>query len=204
MIIGLCGLIGSGKGTTAEHLMRQHDFIGMSFAETLKDAAACIFGWDREMLEGATTESRYEREQTDEWWSERLGIKDFSPRYLLQYMGTEVMRHHFHPDIWVLATEKRILDTEKMFAEMTGQKPNFVISDVRFPNEIAMIRRNGGKIWHVRRGPLPDWFGKDDPSIHESERAWNREPMDAAIHNDGTIEQMCGTADVILDSYLKR
>ena len=203
MIIGLCGLIGSGKGTVAEHLMRQHDFIGVSFAETLKDAAACIFGWDRDMLEGATTESRYEREQTDPWWSERLGFET-SPRSMLQFMGTEVMRHKLHSDIWALATEKRMLDTEKMFSEMiAGTKPNFVISDVRFPNEFAMIRRNGGKVWHVQRGPLPEWFGKDDPSIHESERAWNNEPMDGTIYNNGTVEQMFGTADVMLDSYLK-
>jgi hypothetical protein len=203
VIIGLCGLIGSGKGTVAEHLMREHSFIGISFAETLKDAAACIFGWDRDMLEGDTTESRYEREQIDAWWTDRLGW-EVSPRKMLQFFGTEVMRDNLDSHIWAHATEKRMLDTEKLFLEMTGQKPHFVISDVRFPNEIDMIRRNGGKIWHVRRGPLPDWFGKDDPSIHESERAWNREPMDAAIHNDGTIEQMCGTADVILDSYLKR
>ena len=203
MIIGLCGLIGSGKGTVAKHLMRQHDFIGISFAETLKDAAACIFGWDRDMLEGATTESRYEREQTDAWWSERLGF-EASPRSMLQFMGTEVMRNNLHSDIWALATEKRMLDTEKMFSEMiAGTKPNFVISDVRFPNEFAMIRRNGGKVWHVQRGPLPEWFGKDDPSIHESERAWNNEPMDGTIYNNGTVEQMFGTADVMLDSYLK-
>ena len=202
MIIGLCGLIGSGKGTVAEHLMRQHDFIGVSFAETLKDAAACIFGWDRDMLEGDTTESRYEREQTDDWWSERLGFV-VSPRSMLQFMGTEVMRDNLHPEIWALATEMRILGMEEMFVKSVGQKPNFVISDVRFPNEIAMIRRNGGKIWHVQRGPLPDWFGKDDPSIHESERAWNNEPMDATIHNNGTVEQMFGTADVMLDNYLK-
>ena len=87
MIIGLCGLIGSGKGTVSEHLMKEHDYIGTSFAETLKDAAACIFSWDRDMLEGDTNESRYEREQTDPWWSERLGVENFSPRYLLQKMG---------------------------------------------------------------------------------------------------------------------
>jgi hypothetical protein len=123
---------------------------------------------------------------------------------MLQFMGTEVMRNNLHSDIWALATEKRMLDTEKMFSEMmAGTKPNFVISDVRFPNEFAMIRRNGGKIWHVQRGTLPDWFGKDDPSIHESERAWNNEHMDATIYNNGTVEQMFGTADVMLDNYLK-
>jgi len=57
-LIGLCGLIGSGKNTVAEHLMDEHNFISVSFAETLKDAAACIFGWDRDMLEGDTKESR--------------------------------------------------------------------------------------------------------------------------------------------------
>jgi hypothetical protein len=203
MIIGLCGLIGSGKGTVSEHLMRKHDFIGVSFAEALKDAAACIFGWDRDMLEGSLNDSRYVREQPDEWWSERLGFET-SPRSMLQFMGTEVMRNNLHPEIWVLATENRMFNMEKMFFELNvGKKPDFVISDVRFPNEIAMIRRNGGKIWHVQRGPLPEWFGKDDLSIHESERAWNNEPMDATIYNNGTIEQMCGTADVLLDNDIK-
>jgi hypothetical protein len=118
-------------------------------------------------------------------------------------MGTEVMRDNLHPEIWALATEMRILGMEEMFVKSVGRKPNFVISDVRFPNEFAMIRRNGGKIWHVQRGTLPDWFGKDDPSIHESERAWNNEQMDATIYNNGTVEQMFGTADVMLDNYLK-
>ena len=109
MIIGLCGLIGSGKNTAADYLMEKHDFISVSFAETLKDAAACIFGWDREMLEGATSEAREAREVKDEWWSERLGY-EVSPRSMLQFMGTEVMRDHLHSDIWSLATEKRIVD----------------------------------------------------------------------------------------------
>ncbi len=199
MIIGLCGLIGSGKGTVAEHLMREHSFIGISFAETLKDAAACIFGWDREMLEGETAESRADRELKDEWWSDRLGW-EVSPRKMLQFFGTEVMRDNLDSHIWAHATEKRMLDTTNYFFEMTGQKPHFVISDVRFPNEIAMIRRNGGKIWHVQRGNLPEWFGKYDPSIHESEQAWNNEQFDSLIFNDGTIEELNQTIDNLLQS----
>ena len=203
MIIGLCGLIGSGKGTVTKYLMEQHEFIGVSFAEALKDATACIFGWDREMLEGDTAESRADRELKDEWWSDRLGW-EVSPRKMLQFFGTEVMRDNLDSYIWAHATEKRMLDTTNYFFEMTGQKPHFVISDVRFPNEIAMIRRNGGKIWHIQRGPLPEWFGTNDSSIHESERAWNNEPMDATLYNDGTIEQLCGTAEVILDNYMNQ
>lgn len=193
-LIGLCGLISSGKGTASDHLMEEHDYIGVSFAETLKDAAACIFGWDRDMLEGSDAKARAERELKDEWWSQRLGF-DVSPRYMLQFMGTEVMRHNLHSDIWALATEKRII-------EMSQEYPwaNFVISDVRFPNEFAMIRRLGGQIWHVRRGDLPEWFGKTPDHIHESEKAWNNERFDHVLYNDHTIEDLKRAVDNLLQS----
>ena len=191
MIIGLCGLIGSGKNTVAEHLMEQHYYISVSFAETLKDAAACIFGWDRDMLEGATPEDRAARELKDEWWSERLGF-DVSPRYMLQYMGTEVMRNNLHPDIWTLSAEKLIKE---------NPWEQYVFTDVRFPNEAAMIRRIGGKVWHVRRGELPEWFGHNPEHIHASETAWNNETFDATIYNDGTIEDLKTTIDNLLEAW---
>lgn len=193
-VIGLCGLISSGKGTVADHLMQEHDYIGVSFAETLKDAAACIFGWDRDMLEGSTSSARAERELKDEWWSDRLGF-EVSPRYMLQFMGTEVMRNNLHPEIWALATEKRIL-------EMSQDYPwaNFVISDVRFPNEFAMIRRLGGQIWHIQRGELPDWFGKNPDHIHASETAWNNERFDVTFHNDKDIAGL----KLAIDNYLAK
>jgi hypothetical protein len=112
-------------------------------------------------------------------------------------MGTEVMRDHLHPSIWALATEKRILD------HLSMGSADFVISDVRFPNEVEMIRRMRGRVWHVQRGPLPDWFGKNPDHIHESETAWNNTMFDATIYNDGTIDQMCGTIDVLLDNLPK-
>ena len=191
MIIGLCGLIGSGKNTVAEHLMEQHYYISVSFAETLKDAAACIFGWDRDMLEGATPEDRAARELKDEWWSERLGF-DVSPRYMLQYLGTEVMRNNLHPDIWALSAEKLIKE---------NPWEQYVFTDVRFPNEAAMIRRIGGKVWHVRRGELPEWFGQNPEHIHASETAWNNETFDATIYNDGTIEDLKTTIDNLLETW---
>jgi len=191
VIIGLCGLIGSGKNTVAEHLMEQHYYISVSFAETLKDAAACIFGWDRDMLEGATPEDRAARELKDEWWSERLGF-DVSPRYMLQYLGTEVMRNNLHPDIWALSAEKLIKE---------NPWEQYVFTDVRFPNEAAMIRRIGGKVWHVRRGELPEWFGQNPEHIHASETSWNNETFDATIYNDGTIEDLKTTIDNLLEAW---
>jgi hypothetical protein len=147
MIIGICGFIGSGKDTVADYLVNFHEFRRESFASTLKDAVASVFGWDRTMLEGRTKEAREWREQIDFWWSNRLGMQ-ITPRYVLQYWGTEVCRKAFHDDIWIASLENKLRKTTD----------DVVISDCRFPNEIAAIRRAGGRVIRVVRGPEPDWY----------------------------------------------
>lgn len=210
MIIGICGLIGAGKDTIANRLVQHHGYERYSWATPLKDMTASLFGWDRDMLEGNTPEARQQREQVDAWWDEKLGKVDlWSPRYALQFIGTEVMRDTLHQDIWVLAGMKR----------MAG-KSNVVIPDTRFPNEIKAIREMGGKIWMVKRGPMPEWY--DDllawnqrnknvagahaplymaqkwPHVHASEYSWNGTSFDAVIPNDGSISALEHTVDVLL------
>jgi hypothetical protein len=69
LVIGIVGNIGSGKDTIAHYLTQFHDFNQLSFASSLKDAVANVFGWDREQLEGRTQESREWREEVDSYWS---------------------------------------------------------------------------------------------------------------------------------------
>jgi hypothetical protein len=107
-IIGLVGFIGSGKGTVARHLVDNYGFRQESFAKSLKDACSNIFDWPRDLLEGDTPESRQWRELPDLWWSEKLGIKDFTPRLALQLIGTNALRDHFSQDLWFLSLENRI------------------------------------------------------------------------------------------------
>ena len=72
MLVVLVGLIGSGKDTVAERLVKKHKFKRDSFAKSLKDAVASMFYWDRGMREGDTESSRHWREQPDKFWSEKF------------------------------------------------------------------------------------------------------------------------------------
>ena len=158
MIIGVTGFIGSGKDTVANYLTTFHGYKRISFAGTLKDSVAAVFGWDRDMLEGTTKSSREWREQLDLWWSKRLGIPELTPRWVLQQWGTEVCREGFHNDIWVASVEN----------QLRKAKDNIVITDCRFTNEIEAIKNAGGITIRVERGEKPEWY--------DSAIAYNRGP----------------------------
>lgn len=195
MIIGLLGSIGSGKNTVADILVRNHSFSRYSFASTLKDATADIFGWPRNLLEGDTEQGRKWREEVDEWWAEKMGMPEFTPRLALQLLGTEVFRTHFHQDIWI----------NSLLYQLEAQ-PNTlkVISDARFANEIEAIRSAGGIIVRVDRGPKPDWWEIAERAyrgdthceemmktmyghVHESEWRWTGCVPSFVIANEGTL-----------------
>lgn len=190
MIIGVCGLIGSGKDTIADYLVNVHQFRRDSFAASLKDAVSAVFGWDRDMLEGRTRSSREWREQVDAWWAERLGLPHLTPRWVLQNWGTEVLRRGFHEDIWVASVENKL----------RSSRDDVVISDCRFPNEVSALRRAGGLVVRVVRGPSPDWWtdavernhvmSELHPQVHASEWAWAATNFDLVISNHGTLDQL--------------
>ena len=207
MIIGICGFIGSGKDTVADYLVNFHEFRRESFANTLKDAVAAVFGWDRTMLEGRTKEAREWREQVDPWWAERLAMPTLTPRWVLQYWGTEVCRRSFHDDIWIASLENKL----------RMSKDNVVISDCRFPNEIQSIRDAGGKIVWVQRGELPDWYQTALDAnaghnyavqdlkmrkIHASETAWVGTDFDSILDNNYTIDNLYQQAKLIVSNEI--
>jgi len=195
-IVSFVGFADSGKSTAASILAKQ-DYVVMSFADAIKDCLTAIFGWPRHLLEGNTKESRIFRETTDEWWAAKLGIPNFSPRFAMKNFGTEVMRHHFNEDIWVMNVEYRL--------NKIGDQP-VVFGDVRHPNEIELTRKYGGKLIRIKKGDDPKWFTiakqanegdktalwfmKEVYQIHDSEMAWIGHEIDFTIENNGTIPEL--------------
>lgn len=201
MIIGFVGLIGAGKDTAADYLVNFHEFRRDSFASTLKDAVANVFGWDRTLLEGRTKEAREWREQVDTWWANRLNMPELTPRWVLQYWGTDVLRNAFHDDIWIASLENKMRKTTD----------NIVISDVRFPNEIKAIHNAGGIVIRVKRGTDPDWFQAAEDynrgpnnnacwslskskleklKVHASEYSWVGGDIDYTVWNNASIDDL--------------
>ena len=211
MIIGICGFQGSGKDTIADYLCNIYGFKRDSFAATLKDAVAAVFGWDRELLEGRTTESRTWREQVDPWWANRLNMPNLTPRLVLQRWGTEVARKSWHDDTWIASLENKLARAHN----------DIVITDVRFPNEIAAVRNAGGIVIRVVRGDEPVWYSiaqrankgdtvaqqqLKDFNIHPSETAWIGTRFDAIIDNnaDGLDPLFAQVRDLVQDLLAAR
>jgi hypothetical protein len=195
MIVGLLGFIGSGKGTAGD-ILKDLGFTPVSFAKGVKDVTAEMFGWPRHLLEGDTQHSRDWREKPDEFWSKEFG-REFTPRYALQLLGTEVGRDVFHKDFWVIKLKQYI---------ESNPDQHYVITDVRFANEIDFVHAQDGILIEIERGIKPHWyevaakayrgdmkalqFMKEQSGIHASEWSWIGGEIDHTIHNSGTMEDL--------------
>lgn len=199
MIIGITGFIGSGKDTVAQMFV-ERGAVKDSFAAPLKDLCSSVFGWDRDMLEGHTVESRDFRETPDLYWTRKLGIDNFTPRLALQLVGTDIMRTHFNQSIWLDSLEYRIRKNSSIDQLV-------VISDCRFKNELDLIKQLGGTVIHVLRDELPQWYetavhaNKGSvpakhtmetrySNVHASEWKWVGYDFDYEIQNAGTLEDL--------------
>jgi hypothetical protein len=148
-LIGCCGFIGSGKDTFASICEERYGFVRLSFGSYLKDLCCVLFGWNREMIEGTTKESREWRETVDTWWSQELGTM-ITPRKMMQTWGTDLVRNQFHPEFWVKRCKQDI-------CKYLSQGKSVIVTDCRFPNECELISSLGGKLICLERS-IPNWY----------------------------------------------
>jgi hypothetical protein len=216
-------------------------FKNVKFADTLKNFICVLLGCTREKLE----EREYKESVLPKvWWYWRLeresgystvlkpyeeatGTENYelietTPRLLLQLMGTECGRQILHPNIWVNAVMANYIGHPAPNGEWGGyiKFPNWVITDMRFPNELEVVQKNGITIRVERfpefimssKGPgetkkVPfdltnpihvDLWRGESMRAHESERALDDAEFDYTIVNDGSIKDLVNKIKEIL------
>ena len=130
--------------------------------------------------------------------------KQWTPRLLLQNMGTQIGREIIHPDIWVnslMAEYKSKLSSNNPVDDLDWEPrfiyPNWIITDTRFPNELEAVKDREGITIRVNRNPGYKWIDKQEWDLHskgivphESETALDDSTFDYEIDNNGTIPEL--------------
>lgn len=161
-------------------------------------------------IEEAIEFERKEREAL-QWGSDlktRIDSKQMTVRELLQVLGTEAMRDGLHTNVWVnalFADYKRKLELVKsdkpgydLKAEEVGEYPNWIITDMRFPNEIAAVQSKGGITIRVNRPVHALSQENNATQLHPSETALDNAKFDYVIENDGTLDELVEKVRAIL------
>jgi hypothetical protein len=176
-IIGITGRKFHGKDTLADYLVKQHGYIKLSFAQPLKEICKTIFGFTNSQVNGDL------KETIDFRW-------DVTPRKVMQFIGTELFRDNIGrllPDIGENLWARCVIEKIKSLL-LVDPSSKFVISDVRFPNEIECLREYSkeSKIFRVYRpGVLVD-----ETSSHPSEKLIDSLSVDADIINDSDKDSL--------------
>lgn len=172
-LIGITGKKFNGKDTLGNFFVTRHKYKRLAFADPLKEACKCIFGFNDDQLYGD------KKETIDDFWKT-------SPRIILQYLGTDLFRNqlvnimpHLGNDIWVEVVRKQILNGWE-----SDKETCFVVTDVRFPNEVKMIKDLGGIMFRVKRDD------KSSTDSHISEAHIDNLYVDQELLNDGTKEEL--------------
>lgn len=115
--------------------------------------------------------------------------REMTPRLLLQLLGTQCGREIIHPNIWInaLFADYNPIDNKSLQDPAAENSyPNWIITDVRFPNEAKAIKEKGGILIRVNRG-----YDNDINKAHTSETALdNYTEFDFVIENNGTIKEL--------------
>lgn len=207
-LIGINGKIGSGKDTVGkiiQHLTSEwadeefqdtdmldvrSDWKIKKFAGKLKQIASLLTGIDVEKFE----DQEFKKTLLGREWGtvkhnplnvipvfENVQFNHLmSVRELLQKLGTEAMRVGLHENVWVNA----------LFTDFKGDI-HWVVTDMRFPNEMEAIKEKGGiTIRVIRPGTAT--------GTHPSEIALDNAKFDYEIINDGTMEELINKVRNIL------
>ena len=206
-IISFSGKARSGKDTLANVLCEKFGYQNISFAESLKNMCSHASGLERsyffaDELKDKTFDTplalndqfvqdliKNFRNITDE---QKLSIESscanktvVTPREMLQYVGTEVIRKSMGDNVWIDLVRNQLHYMNNNY----GQN-NFVITDCRFPNERKMLRELGSILFYLERPSFQIYLERPSFQIdsnHASETSLGgSSEYDFTIFNTGT------------------
>ena len=211
-LFAFSGVMGSGKDTAAEYLIKEKNYKQVVFAKNLKEMCKEIFGLNDYQCydtEGKFKDFKEPIVFTDQHLvlleqynrnKNGLQITDFglakgdqfldaghefaNPRELLQKIGTEYCREVYGQGY----------HTDVVRKELGG---NVVITDCRFPNERNFVKKNNGILILLKgRGA--------GESSHASENSLGEDSeYDYVIHNTGSISDLHQSVSEIYQFYDK-
>ena len=173
MIIAFGHKAQTGKDTAGEYLVERYGFKRIAFADRLKEMCSLLTGIPFEEFFGEAKHT----------YNERWGM---THREMAQKMGTEAIRNGFHEDAWAIAALSN-LDPNK----------DYVVTDMRFPNEAEEVRRQGGVLIRIDR----DTTGYEIDRTHPSETSLDDfDDWDLIIKNDGSLKQYHDVLDKVIEN----
>ena len=216
-LIAICGNAGCGKDTAADHLVNNYGFEKISFAGPIKKFGKRVFDFSDDQLYGPSesrnkVDHRYDHGSTWDEAEDRLAlfgpgwceqvVPDFvprdyhtlvhwfelSPRIMLQQLGTEWGRG-IDKDIWVKAALRK-----------AHTLPKCVITDVRFFNELDLVKKAGGKLVRIHREETDDNAALLGSGNHQSEMEltmFTDDMFDAVINNNQSLGFFMDSVEII-------
>jgi len=178
MIIGMCGKAGSGKDTIADYLVSYYGFKKLALADPIKRLVKDVFA-----LDDHTVYDRIAREQPLKKWP------PWTVRKLLQFIGTELFRNQIDDSIWVKSLWYKIHDD---FSN------NYVITDVRFNNELTYFKENSKKGDFYCLKVIRSGSNGDVGIIGHASEAFDLKG-DFEIINDATYDILYSNVDSIMN-----
>ncbi len=190
-----------------------------SFADKVKQVCSILTGipredWDKRELRDVELpieglfkptiieEGVYDKETKEEYSVTEL--PNYTYRTFMQRVGTEAMRDNIHQNVGInaLMVDYKCLDDSKRRTDLTTIDysecpfPNWIITDVRFENEVKAIKDRGGIILKITRGDsvaIPR-------TLHPSESGIIYINEDFSIGNNGTLEQLWNNVKVFTNT----
>jgi hypothetical protein len=175
MVIGFTGRKGAGKDTAAQYFVDKYGFTKVAYADVLKEAAAALFDVPVEYMDKYKNNVNA-RVKFLVGYEAIMGAyhvhEDMSLREFLQRFGTEMGREVFGPSFWV--------DQLKHRMDEGTMRDNYVISDVRFNNEVTLC----DYVIEIVRNTV------QGPDVHVSEQGLDEELVHFIVVNNSTVAEL--------------